>query len=206
MKRISLILVIALFISAFGYADEWVNFNDRGESSPIYEVTNSTSSFVEFELEIPGMNSKDIDIYNRVYIPEHTKMDSIGFPEVPVVSYLIAIPECDGVNLNITLLDSTVIDNMNIYPAPELVEVQNGDITYLEEQFTINSAFYNSDEYFPGYMGELVEKGAVRAQHCIRVKIYPVQFNPVQQQITAYSRQNVKMTFDNAIGSVNNDV
>ncbi len=98
MRKINLVILAVLFISTVIYSDEWVNFNDRGESAPIYEVTNSTISFVEFELEIPGMNSKDIDIYNRVYIPEHTKMDSVGFPEVPVVCYLIAIPECDNVN------------------------------------------------------------------------------------------------------------
>jgi len=206
MKKINFVLVM-LFVFIFSAsADEWLNFNDRGESAPIYDVSNSTSSLVEFELEIPGMKSIDVDIYNRVYIPEHAKMDSIGFPEVPVVTYLIAIPECDNVNLNVTLLDSVVIDNITIYPAPEWVEVNNGDYTYLEEQFTINSSFYNSDEYFPGYTGELVEKGAVRTQHCIRVKVYPVQFNPVQQQVIAYSRVNIEMTFDNAVGSVNEDV
>ena len=91
-------------------------------------------------------------------------------------------------------------------PSPELVEVQNGDITYLEEQFSINDAAYNTDEYFPDYTYELVEKGAVRAQHCIRVKIYPVQFNPVHEKIKAYYRVNIEMTFENATGSVNEDV
>ena len=206
MKKISLVLAVLVVFGFTASAEEWLNFNERGESAPIYDVTNSTSSLVEFELEIPGMESKEIDTFNRVYIPEHTKLDSIGFPEVPVITYLIAIPECNNVNLNITLLDSIIIDNINIYPAPEWIEHSKGENSYMEEKFTINNAFYNSDEYFPGYTGELVEKGAVRDQDCIRVKIYPVQFNPVQQQVTAYSRVNVEITFDNAIGSVNNDV
>jgi len=206
MKKISLVLIMLVGFTSAVLADEWVNFNDRGVTAPIYEVTNSTSSLVEFELEIPGMNSKDIDNFNRVYVPEHTTMDSVGFPEIPVVSFLVAIPECDNVNLNVTLLDSIVIDNMNIYPSPELVEVQNGDITYLEEQFSINDAAYNTDEYFPGYTGKLVEKGAVRAQHCIRILIYPVQFNPVNQKVIAYSRVNIEMTFDGVSGSINENV
>ncbi len=205
-KKISLTILIVLLVSTFVYADEWINFNDQGESAPIYEITNSTSSIVEFELEIPGMQSEEIDNFNRVYIPEHTRMDSTGYPELPVVTYLIAIPECDNVNLNLTLLDSIVIDNMNIYPSPELVEVQNGDIIYLEEQFSINEAIYDTDEYFPGYTGELVEKGAVRAQHCIRVNIYPIQFNPVQQEVIAYSRLNIEMSFNGVSGSINEDV
>ena len=51
-----------------------------------------------------------------------------------------------------------------------------------------------------------MEKGAVREQHCIRIKVYPVKFNPILQQVIAYSQLNVEMTFDNSVGSVNNDV
>jgi len=120
MKRISFIVIMLVTLCIVANADEWIGFNERGESAPIYEVENSSSYLVEFELEIPGMNSRDIDSYNRVSIPEHAKLDSIGFPEVPFVSYLIAIPECDNVNLNVTVLDSVVIDSMYIYPAPHI--------------------------------------------------------------------------------------
>jgi len=98
MKRISIVVIMLAVFGFTASAEEWLNFNERGESAPIYDVANSTSSIVEFELEIPGMKSEEIDNFNRVYIPEHAKMDSIGFPEVPVVTYLIAIPECDNVN------------------------------------------------------------------------------------------------------------
>ncbi len=206
MKKLIISILLVIFVGSLIFAEEWVSFTGKGESAPEYEMINSTSSLVSFELEIPGMKSTDVDAYNRVYIPEHSRMDSVGFPEVPVISYLIAIPECDNVNLNITLLDSVVIDNISIYPAPEWVEVENGDYTYLEEEFSINNSFYNSNEYFPDTLSELVEKGAVRTQHCIRINIYPVHFNPVQQQAIAYSRVIIEMTFDNAIGSVNNDV
>ena len=207
MQKISLVLLVVLLISTNAFAEEeWISFTGKGESAPEYDIIYSTSSIVEFDVEITGMKSKSIDIYDRINIPEHTKMDSVGFPEVPVVSYLIAIPECNSVDLNVTVLDSIVIDNMNIYPAPEWVEVNNGEYSYLEEQFTINSTAYNTDAYFPGYAGELVEKGAVRAQHCIRVLIYTMQFNPVLQKITAYSRINISMTFNGASGLVNEDV
>ena len=98
MQKICLILLAMLFISTNAFADEeWVSFTGKGESAPEYDIINSNSFIVEFEVEIPGMKSKSIDIYDRIYIPEHTKMDSVGFPEVPVVSYLVAIPECESI-------------------------------------------------------------------------------------------------------------
>ncbi|MCK4311764.1 MAG: hypothetical protein KAW88_03405 [Candidatus Cloacimonetes bacterium] len=98
MKKISLIALMLVVWAVMVLADEWITFDGRDESAPNYCVIHSTSSLVEYEIEIPGMDSKDIDIYNRVNIPEHTRMDSVGFPEIPVVTYLIAIPECDNVN------------------------------------------------------------------------------------------------------------
>ena len=198
MKKINLAIIILLLMSTFVFADEWISFEGKGEASPEYDILQSNSSYVEFELEIPGMESKDVESYNRLYIPEHTKMDSVGYPEVPFVSYLIAIPECNSVDLNVTVLDSVVIDSMNVYPAPEWVN--------MEEVFTLNAAAYGTDAYFPGYTGELTGKGAVRAQHCIRVNIYPVQFNPVQQEVIAYSRVNIEMSFNGVSGSINEDV
>ncbi len=104
MKKINLAIIILLLMSTFAFADEWINFEGKGEGSPEYDILQSNSSYVEFELEVPGMNSKDVESYNRVYIPEHVKMDSVGYPEVPFVSYLIAIPECNSVDLNITII------------------------------------------------------------------------------------------------------
>jgi len=93
MKRMTLTILIVLLASTLAFADEWISFEGKGEASPEYDIIQSNDSYVEFELEIPGMKSKDVESYNRVYIPEHAKMDSVGFPEVPFVSYLIAIPE-----------------------------------------------------------------------------------------------------------------
>jgi len=162
---------------------------------------------VEFEINVNGMFSTIIDTFNRVQIKEHLRMDSIGFPEVPVITYLIAIPFCESVNLDIVLLDSINIGEINIYPAPELVAdtLEGGGIALIE-QFAYNRIAYETDNYFPGYAAEIKGKGAIRDQHCIRVLFYPVHFNPVKKEILAYSKIKVTMTFNNIFGSVNNNV
>ncbi len=43
-------------------------------------------------------------------------MDSVGFPEVPILSFLVAIPDCDNVNILVELFDSVKISDINIYP------------------------------------------------------------------------------------------
>jgi len=82
-----------------------------------------------------------IDTFNRVSIEEHTKMDSIGYPEMPIVSFLVAIPVCDSVNLNIALIDSVQFTGYNVYPTPELVpDTTSGGAVALVEEFAYDTS------------------------------------------------------------------
>lgn len=207
MKKSYFIFLVLLVVNINLQSSEWISFDNSDNTTPEYILIQSNNSFVEFEVTVPGMNSLDVDTYQRLNIHEHTRMNITGSPEVPVVSFLIAIPECGDLDFNISALDSTVVDSMNIYPAPQLVEVTSPEgYSYLEEQFLINTQLYNTNEYFPGFCGELLDRGAVRAQHCIRVNIYPVQFNPVLQQLIAYSRLYINITFSEVTGQINEDV
>jgi len=91
--------------------------------------------------------------------------------------------------------------------APEIVEDSTGyGAKFLREEFMYNETAYSENSFFPGTIAETLEKGAVRAQNCIRVFLYPVQFNPVLKEINAYSKMKVTLTFDNPTGPVNENV
>jgi hypothetical protein len=44
MKKISLVLVVLLVFGLPVLAEEWLNFNDRGETAPVYDVKNPSST------------------------------------------------------------------------------------------------------------------------------------------------------------------
>ena len=206
MKKITISL-FTIVLALYSYCQEFIEFTSSETTIPTYIVNTSEDTIVEFELQIPGIFANELDSFLRVEIEDHTKLDSVGFPEMPVVSFLVAIPECDNVNLTIDLLDSVKIGDMFIYPAPDMVlDTNEAGITYYREEFVYYENAYNNDDDFPGIIAETVHKGAVRDQHCISVNIYPVQFNPVTREINAYSSLKIKLTFDNPVGSVNNDV
>ncbi len=188
-------------------AQQWTAFNAMDATNPFCTVSSSTNDSVVFSVKIPGMYSVTVDSLQRIHIPGHNKMDSVGFPELPVVSYLIAIPDCDSVVLSFTPTDSLFLDNWNIYPAPEIiVDTTAQGYEYLAEEFNYDTTFYNTDTLFPSSNAELVDRGAFRDQHCIRVELCPIQFNPVDNQLKVFSGLKIKLTFTNAHGSVNEDV
>jgi hypothetical protein len=98
MKKIYFIFLVLFVVNINLRSEEWISFDNSDNITPENIVIQSNNSFVEFEVTIPGMNSNDVNSFQRVSIPEHTKTDSIGNPEVPIISFLIAIPECDNVN------------------------------------------------------------------------------------------------------------
>lgn len=206
MKKFILLISI-LSVSLFVKSQNWVEFTTNETVKPIYNVLNSNDTMVKFNVIVPGMFETAIDTFSRVNIKEHTKMDSIGYPEMPIVSFLVAIPECDSVNFSIEIMDSTQFTGYNIYPAPELVpDTTAGGAIALIEQFAYNRTAYETDAMFPGYIGETIDKGAIRAQHVVRIVLYPVQFNPVKDIIKAYSDFQITLTFNNPIGPINKNV
>ncbi|RLD51440.1 MAG: hypothetical protein DRJ05_18420, partial [Bacteroidetes bacterium] len=86
-------------------------------------------------------------------------MDSTGFPEVPILSFLVAIPNCDNVNISVELLDSVKISDINIYPAPEIVEDSTAEgVKFLREEFAYNETAYSDNSFFPGMLAETLSK------------------------------------------------
>jgi hypothetical protein len=94
MKKLTLIIVAFLLIQALNSQD-WVEFAASKTTETTCNVLTSADSIVEFEIMVPGLFATVIDTFNRVQINNHSRMDSVGFPEVPIVSYLAAIPDCD---------------------------------------------------------------------------------------------------------------
>jgi hypothetical protein len=200
-------LLIALLLTNVSFTQEWIEFTASESTEPSYDLKKSLDTVVEFDLTVPGMFSTEIDSFNRVQIQEHIKFDSVGFPEIPVLSYLVAIPDCDSVNVEISLLDSIRVNDIFIYPSPELVpDTTIGGAIALVEQFVFDTTVYETDCYFPGYVAETKDKGAIRDQYVVRVLYYPVQFNPVKHEAMVYSKANIKLTFHNSSGTINNDV
>ena len=206
MKKIT-ISFFAVIFALSSYCQDFIGFTSSESTKPACNVLASEDTIVEFEVLIPGIHFTMVDSFQRVEIKGHFSMDSVGFPEIPVLSFLVAIPECDNVNISVELLDSVKISDINIYPAPAIVEDSTADGSiFLREEFAYSETAYSDNSFFPGILAETLAKGAVREQHCVRVFLYPVQFNPVLNEINAYSQMKVTLTFENPSGTVNENV
>jgi hypothetical protein len=197
----TVVLVLVVLVSQLSYGQGiWIGFTSPSESKPVFDLQCSTIETVSFSVEITGMKVRDINYqgqdFKRLAIPDHRAYTKVGFPEVPVVSQLIAIPDCEGVNISVCPTDSIELGGYLVYPVPDLIERYSLDgYVYLDEEFAINDSVYSLDSYFPNTPGEIAELGSIREQRIARVVIYPIQFNPVTNRLKIYFHLTVELNF-----------
>lgn len=76
--------------------------------------------------------------------------------------------------------------------------MQNPDGTvYMEEVFTINQTAYNTNSFTPQVTAEIIQVGNIRSQRMAEIWIYPVQFNPVTEQLQVFTDIEVSLSFTN---------
>ena len=199
--------VVIAFHTTPVMSQEWISFDGVTSTAtePDFEVLESDISGVSFDLAVYGMSVKDTVYqgitYQRLNIPEYLWSAQVGAPEVPVVRALVAISECEDIILKVTTTDSTTRENFKVYPVPELVDDDSPD-GFLKERFSLNTDFYAANVFFPGKKAEILTTGYIRDQRIAQVAVYPVQFNPVDDQIKVYPHFEVNISFTSSSGTL----
>ncbi len=209
MKQKLLLLLCIGLSSLMAIAQpQWVPFTQSVPTAPIFTLSTSSSTSVTFSVEVGGMNSETITQngtnYNRVSISGATTLSSTGSPELPSLTYMVAIPECSEVQLAYTIGSQGSLSGFNIYPVPDYEEVTNPDSTvYLSEVFAIDQSVYSKNEYLPPVSVTIASQGYLRSQKYAEVVFSPLAFNPTTGQVAVAQQVEVTLTFNNPTTNVN---
>jgi hypothetical protein len=172
---------------------------------------SSNSATVSYSIRLDGVAINDIQSdgkrYHLLSIPGEELMMQIGAPQLPLVTRLIAVPDCEHISLSIVQSNEERFEGFSIPPTPAIRKVKSpmGDLTSLtvhEEDPVV----YQSNNVFPGKQGEILEVGYVRSQKVVRVALYPVKFNPVKSTLYVSRTIEVTLTFTNPSSPINKEL
>ncbi len=203
-------LTVIITVQTFAQTT-WVPFLQQTKTKPTTNLTTSNNNTVSFTVQINGMEASNIkagtSAYQSLSIPDGEVMTKAGSPQVPIISKLIAIPDCDNVSISITPSNELQFPNYNVLPVARYDKKQlpdgSDDLVPVYEE---NKSIYSSGADFPGKYGEITEIGYVRDQKVVHVAIYPVQFNPAGKMIKAYTNFSVTLSFVNPKSPVNKEL
>lgn len=184
MKSKFSMIIIFLFLCLPVLASRDIKIISSSASSIVVEYTPvivDTS-----EVIINGMVYKNFNLFNTVRENDETQ----GIPEIPVRLINVGVPSEFGNTIQILSSSYNSIEG-KIVPSQTAVK-EDGSVNY---RYILNEKY---NEYKPGELVTFDNFGYVRELPVQKIKISPVQFDPVTNKIKFYNRIVFKINFPSA--------
>ncbi|MBC8526941.1 MAG: hypothetical protein H8D22_08835 [Candidatus Cloacimonetes bacterium] len=178
MKRI---FYTTITIILFVYSILW--------SENSLKVTEMTEDYIQLHLHIDEYNFLDVNIRGQIYqsieLPgiKNYIFNEEEKPQLPFFSKIIGLPPDGNVSANIISETYEILENINIPYNPTYIE--QGDI--LVPKYSVVPSIYRKPSYFPEQLVETEIAGYVGNRYLGSVRIFPIQFNPVEKKVKIYS-------------------
>ena len=166
-------------------------------SSPVpIHTTVADSSLVAFTIDTQvSFDSVSHNSDNFIRFIDIPVTDSIGYPEVPVLLCMVAIPDSVEPSVSWSFHGEESFVNYPVYPAPEdsVIHVRTPEVI---EVFRQNSTAYASDEWWPADKISVTGETRLFDQRLLLIEVYPVSFLASEDSIRTVKGFSVAVSFD----------
>ncbi len=173
-------------------------------------IAHASGDSITFEVRVPveTMAIKQIELDNQVYsvinIPGWSNLSQAGAPQLPFLTEVLGAPF--GAKIKVTTMPGkTKRLKLDAPILPALTEEVVWDASFLSEdnwqepvvnKMTIpDPKIYQRINAFPNELSEISNDAIVRQQRLISIALYPVQYNPLANEIMVVDRLKVTVTF-----------
>jgi len=197
MKNKSLLLLL-IFLTPFLLKAEWIslNKNKAEQTPPNVTLIRDDSNSTVIKIDISGFDLKDLLTEGKTYQIADLLSESFttkpGFPELPYISKVLAIPDQANVSFEILNIGETqTFDNISLTPARESwIEGRP------ESLYTENSKAYNSMDAYPNELVQLESPSVFRDFRIVRLSVFPLRYIPAKKQLQAVSSITVRVNYE----------
>ncbi len=195
-KKILVILIISAFIP-FKMNAEWVSLdkNKVSKTPPKVTLISDDNSSTIIKIELSGFNVKEINTEGKTYqiVDLMTEIFSTesGFPDVPYIAKILAIPDQSGVSVEV-IETGDMQTFKNIYLPPARLSWFEGQP---ESPYTENPEAYNSTDIYPKEFAKIDPPSIFRDFRITRLSVFPVRYIPAKKELEAVSSITVRINY-----------
>jgi len=196
---LSLLVVLALFSS--GFAANEIQL----EPGATNRLSVNESSYYRLQVTNTLNDLKFLDIstskglFAEMMVSGYSKSNTVGDPELPVLSKLIeipadAVPEVKVISYDVkdySLADWGIVSKLFPAQPPQPKNREAGDIVF-------NASTYSIDQFIGGELAAVSVNGYMRGVRLANLVISPVQYNPVTNTLRIYNNIVVDVRFTGA--------
>ncbi|MBD3232411.1 MAG: T9SS type A sorting domain-containing protein [candidate division Zixibacteria bacterium] len=177
-----------VYAEQIGFDDPWGEFG--------FNVLDQNSSGVEIIHSLQSVKIEDIDtghgVEKVVTVPGILLPNNAFAPNLPGTGRFLAIPRHSKPTVEILDSRSTVIQDIDIAPAPEMKMVD--DDSGLE--FIKDPEIYSTDAYYPAKPVTISQPSRMRGMDYVILGITPFRYNPVDRKLIIYHDLRIKVSFN----------
>jgi hypothetical protein len=216
------IIVCAIVTAAFaslsaaqetGLPEGWVSFDDitQTATAPALQIVSSDLSELVLTVTTPGVvsaavNEDDVE-YRKLEFPGYYHSTEVGYPLLPAVRQLIAVPEGCEVEVSVSLGNAVHYHGSVLYPVPAtVVRYTPEGWEYLDEEFAIDEDAYSQSGYYPSEIASVSAGGSLRGQGVALLTVYPAQYDAVAVDLRVYPSLTITLSFVGGDGGVSTDI
>ncbi|MDP2960138.1 MAG: C25 family peptidase propeptide domain-containing protein, partial [candidate division Zixibacteria bacterium] len=186
-KRIILPLILfCLILPVYVYASD--------EYSDI-QIIRSDEKGIVFRYKVPELTSSKLErgdtLFNILSIDKCPLSKDPGYPQVPARIVVIGIPL--GSQIDVRVLEENSLDkgkfNLPFFEERIIKEEERESRKKLKEEI------YNKDIFYPEKIVSFDSPTFMRNQRILRLKIFPVQYNPLSKTVKYYSDITITVDF-----------
>lgn len=187
------ILLIASFLPIIR-ADNLPNQYTEPKNGASYEYSTENDIIITYQLSelVQQQVTTEIGDFTTLEIPNEGFVGTIGAPQLPAVTQFYAIPT---LQFSVQMLETHLMETRHIdriYP----MQGPHPDCECGEETvFNYDESAYQQDITSPERLFELSETGNIRDMPFVKIRFYPVQYNPYQKTTFIYDSITIKLIF-----------
>lgn len=138
--------------------------------------------------------------FSQISMADYQSSNTVGCPQLPMMTKLIEIPLCDSAIATITNAQYDEFDASELGIMHPIYPVQNSyPKSYRgEKTFVQNQEVYQTDGFYAEPLVAVQKSGTMRDVTLANISVAPVQYNPVTNRVRVYKSLDVTVTFVNA--------
>ncbi len=205
MKKILILALFAITLFSNAYSDEILvkTGNSNGDAFSL-NVNSSDASRTVFTASLSGFHKEKVFLsgteYDKISVKDQVSLGEAGDAALPVITKFVQIPNYKNVRVVINNAVHEIYTGYRVapYSVPQLRDTKGGNVTANE-----NPSYYETNDFLLNEIVSVKEIAVFRDIRIAVISISPVQYNPVTEEIKAYSQIDFELVYDGYSG-VNN--
>jgi hypothetical protein len=190
--------VIFVFLLAFSAFFLCAEKASSGAEYDEIQVLKSDQEGIVFRYSVPEPLLSKVKInaidFDQIDIDKCVLSGSSGEPQLPVRIVVIGVPLEAEMEVEILERESQERSGVNLAPALKIEKSDENRLGYKVSSQRSDQAFM-ADQFFPEKIVSFDPPTFLRNQRIVRLKIYPIQYNPQRKTIRYYPQLTISVSF-----------